>query len=76
MTGDYDSVIGMLKDSSIPRFTQVGITRKIWPSRWVKQRFVRLFVESNRHGLATRAEPVRVGGRLQERFDLPLPRRY
>ncbi|MAV46838.1 MAG: TIGR00282 family metallophosphoesterase [Alphaproteobacteria bacterium TMED89] len=64
MTGDYDSVIGMLKDASIPRFTQVGTRAKFGPAEG-EATLCGLFVESNDEGLATRAEPVRVGGRLQ-----------
>ena len=64
MTGDYDSVIGMLKDSSIPRFTQVGSRGKFGPADG-DATLCALFVESTNTGLATRAEPVRMGGRLQ-----------
>ena len=64
MTGDFDSVIGMLKESSIPRFTQVGSRGKFGPADGAAT-LCALFVESDEvTGLATRAEPVRVGGRL------------
>lgn len=64
MTGDYDSVIGMIKENSIPRFTQVGSRGKFGPADG-EATLCALFVESDANGLATRAEPVRVGGRLQ-----------
>lgn len=64
MTGDFDSVIGMLKESSIPRFTQVGSRGKFGPAEG-EATLCALYVESDEtSGLATRAEPVRVGGRL------------
>ena len=65
MTGDYDSVIGMLKESSIPRFTQVGTRAKFGPAEG-EATLCALFIESDTTtGLATRAESMRVGGRLQ-----------
>ncbi|RZO30668.1 MAG: TIGR00282 family metallophosphoesterase [Rhodospirillaceae bacterium] len=64
MTGDYDSVIGMTKESSIQRFTQVGERTKFGPAEG-EATFCALFIESDdTTRLATRAEPVRIGGRL------------
>ena len=45
MTGDYDSVIGMTKESSIQRFTQVGERSKFGPAE--EATFCALFMESD-----------------------------
>ncbi len=70
MTGDYDSVIGMTKESSVPRFTQVGSRAKFGPGEG-EATLCGLFVESGDDGLARRAEPVRVGGRLSPILPTP-----
>ena len=71
MTGDYDSVIGMTKESSIQRFTQVGERSKFGPAEG-EATFCALFVESDdATRLAVRAEPVRLGGRLSAALPEP-----
>ena len=72
MTGDYDSVIGMTKESSIQRFTQVGERSKFGPAEG-EATFCALFVESDdATRLAVRAEPVRLGGRLSPALPAPI----
>ena len=65
MCGDYDSVIGMVKDEPIRRFQ-----RKISGGRFApapgEGTLCGVFVESDdTSGLATRIAPVRLGGQLQ-----------
>ena len=64
MCGDYDSVIGMDKVQPILRFTKkIGTERLSVASG--EGTLCGLFVETDdRSGLAVRAEPVRIGGRL------------
>jgi 2',3'-cyclic-nucleotide 2'-phosphodiesterase len=61
---DYDSVIGMDKFEPVQRFV-----RKIAGSRYAPATgpatLCGVFVETNARGLASRVEPVRVGGRLK-----------
>ncbi len=66
MCGDYDSVIGMDKQEPLQRFT-----RKISSGRFTaalgEATVCGLYVESDdATGLATRAAPVRLGGKLAE----------
>lgn len=64
MTGDYDSVIGMEKTVPIARFVKKLPTERLTPATG-EGTLCGLFVETDeRTGLATAAEPVRVGGRL------------
>lgn len=64
MTGDYDSVIGMTKESSIARFTNVGARVKFGPAE-AEATLCALFIESDPETrLPSRLEPVRIGGRL------------
>lgn len=66
MTGDYDSVIGMKKESPVERFTTKMPTARLEPADGVGT-LSGVFVETDAAtGLAVRAEPVRVGGRLSE----------
>ncbi len=62
---DYDSVIGMDKFEPVQRFI-----RKISGSRFTPATgaatLCAVFVETGSNGLATRVEPVRVGGRLKQ----------
>ncbi len=61
---DYDSVIGMEKFEPIQRFTKKMPTGRMTPSLGPAT-LCAVFVETDRlTGLALRAEPVRVGGRL------------
>jgi len=64
MTGDYNSVIGMDKRAPIARFTKKLPTDRLGPAMG-EATLCGLFVETDdRTGLARRAEPVRLGGRL------------
>ena len=66
MTGDYDSVIGMIKDEPLPRFL-----RRIPPSassrRRARPRLCGIAVETDdKTGLAAKIGAVRLGARLEE----------
>ena len=64
MCGDYDSVIGMQKDGASQRFWKKLNGERMNPAEG-EATVCGLFVEtSDATGLALRAEPVRVGGRL------------
>ena len=64
MCGDYDSVIGMDKTQPILRFTRKIGTERLSVAGG-EGTLCGLFVETeDRTGLARRAEPVRLGGRL------------
>ena len=66
MCGDYDSVIGMDKAVPIARFTRKLPTERLSVARG-EGTLCAVFVETDdKTGLALRAEPVRVGGRLTE----------
>jgi 2',3'-cyclic-nucleotide 2'-phosphodiesterase len=62
---DYDSVIGMDKYEPVQRFI-----RKMHGSRFTPATgpatLCGAFIETNAKGLATRIDPIRVGGRLQQ----------
>jgi calcineurin-like phosphoesterase len=62
---DYDSVIGMEKFEPVNRFV-----KKISGARYAPATgpatLCGVFVETSARGLATRVEPVRVGGRLKQ----------
>jgi hypothetical protein len=61
---DYDSVIGMEKFEPLQRFTRKLSTGRYSPASGPAT-LCAVFVEINAKGLATRIEPVRVGGRLK-----------
>ncbi len=66
MCGDYDSVIGMDKAEPLRRFVTGMQKDRFDPARG-EATLCGLFVETDdRSGAATRAVPVRVGGRLAE----------
>jgi len=66
MCGDYDSVIGMAKDEPMRRFVRKMSGGRPEPAAGPAT-VCGLFVETDdRTGLALRAEPVRVGGRLSQ----------
>ncbi len=66
MCGDYDSVIGMDKAAPIARFTRKLPTERLSVARG-EGTLCAVFVETDdKTGLALRAEPLRVGGRLTE----------
>jgi len=64
MCGDYDSVIGMDKTEPLRRFVTGMASGRFSPAEGAAT-LAGLYVETDdRTGQATRAEPVRVGGRL------------
>jgi metallophosphoesterase (TIGR00282 family) len=64
MCGDYDSVIGMQKDTAIPRFTTKLPGGRLEPAEGPAT-LCAVFVETDdATGLARRVQPVRLGGRL------------
>lgn len=64
MCGDYDSVIGMGKAVAISRFTKKIPGERLSPADG-EATVCGIYVETDdRTGLARRAEPVRIGGRL------------
>ncbi len=66
MCGDYDSVIGMAKEGAAARFVRKMPGERLAPAEGPAT-VCGLFVETDdATGLARRAEPVRVGGRLSQ----------
>ncbi len=66
MCGDYDSVIGMAKEGAAARFIRKLPGERLAPAEGPAT-ICGLFVETNdATGLALRAEPVRMGGRLSQ----------
>jgi metallophosphoesterase (TIGR00282 family) len=66
MTGDYDSIIGMVKDEPLTRFLRRIPTSKFEPALGPAT-LCGLAVETDdATGLARRIAPVRIGGRLEE----------
>jgi 2',3'-cyclic-nucleotide 2'-phosphodiesterase len=66
MCGDYDSVIGMVKDGATLRFWRKMPGEKLGPAEGPAT-VCGVFVETNdTTGLATRIDPVRLGGRLAQ----------
>ena len=66
MSGDYDSVIGMMKDNASLRYWRKMPGEKLGPAEG-EATVCGVFVETgDKTGLAHRIEPVRMGGRLQQ----------
>jgi metallophosphoesterase (TIGR00282 family) len=66
MTGDYDSVIGMVKSEPLQRFVRRISSGKFEPASGPGT-FCAVAVETDdATGFATRIAPVRLGGRLEE----------
>ncbi|MCP4327765.1 MAG: TIGR00282 family metallophosphoesterase [Alphaproteobacteria bacterium] len=64
MCGDYDSVIGMIKEPAIERFVRKLPTERLSPATGPAT-LCGLYLETDdATGLAQRIEPVRIGGRL------------
>lgn len=61
---DYDSVIGMDKAEPIQRFTRKMPTQRYAPATGPAT-LCGVFIQTGANGLATRIDPVRVGGRLK-----------
>jgi 2',3'-cyclic-nucleotide 2'-phosphodiesterase len=64
MTGDYDSIIGMLKDEPMRRFTSGIPSGRFEPAGGVATLCGVAVETDDATGLATRIAPVRIGGRL------------
>jgi metallophosphoesterase (TIGR00282 family) len=62
---DYDSVIGMDKAEPLQRFTRKLPTQRYAPAAGPAT-LCGVFVQTGANGLATRIDPVRVGGRLKQ----------
>jgi hypothetical protein len=62
---DYDSVIGMEKFEPVQRFLKKMSSSRYTPASGPGT-MCAVFVETGANGLATRIEPVRVGGRLKQ----------
>ncbi|HJW41492.1 MAG TPA: TIGR00282 family metallophosphoesterase [Rhizomicrobium sp.] len=62
---DYDSVIGMEKYQPVQRFVTKLSTGRFTPATGPAT-MCAVFVETNAKGIATRIEPVRLGGRLKQ----------
>jgi len=65
MCGDYDSVIGMVKETSVTRFVRKMPGDRLAPAEGPAT-VCGVLVETDERGLAVRVEPVRVGGRLSQ----------
>ena len=66
MCGDYDSVIGLTKDNAALRFWKKMPGERLGPAEGPAT-LCGVFVETDdKTGLASRIEPVRVGGRLKQ----------
>jgi calcineurin-like phosphoesterase len=71
MCGDYDSVLGMKKIPIVQRAATRLPTERKSPAEGVAT-LCGVYVESDdRTGLATRVEPIRVGGRLRPTMPTP-----
>ncbi|KAB7740801.1 metallophosphoesterase [Parvibaculum sedimenti] len=64
MCGDYNSVIGMEKDEPLNRFLSKIPSGRFQPALGPAT-LCGVFVETDARGLASRIEPVRIGGRLK-----------
>jgi hypothetical protein len=70
MSGDYDSVIGMVKAVPLQRFTRKLPTERMTPALGPAT-LCGVFVETDeRTGLAVRVAPLRLGGRLHPHWPL------
>lgn len=65
MCGDYQSVIGMEIDEPLRRFTTRMRSARFEPASGPAT-LCGVFVQTNAKGLATRIEPIRMGGQLAE----------
>ncbi|MBO6783925.1 MAG: YmdB family metallophosphoesterase, partial [Alphaproteobacteria bacterium] len=75
MCGDYDSVIGMQKDVAIARFRSKLVSERLSPATGPAS-LCALYVETDdATGLAARAAPIVLGGRLRPAWPDFLPPR-
>jgi metallophosphoesterase (TIGR00282 family) len=65
MTGDYDSVIGMVKDEPLNRFLRRIPSARMEPANGPATLCAIAVETDDRSGLATRVAAVRLGGRLE-----------
>lgn len=65
MCGDYDSVIGMKKEAAINRFINKIPGERLSPAEGEGTACAVFLETDDETGLATRIEPIRMGGRLQ-----------
>ncbi len=66
MCGDYDSVIGMQKESAVLRFVRKMPGERLVPAEGPATLCGVVVDIDDRTGLASRIDPIRVGGRLQQ----------
>jgi 2',3'-cyclic-nucleotide 2'-phosphodiesterase len=66
MTGDYDSVIGMIKDEPLNRFTRKISQAKFEPANGPATLCALAVETDEKSGLAMRVGAVRLGGKLEE----------
>jgi metallophosphoesterase (TIGR00282 family) len=66
MTGDYDSVIGMIKEEPVNRFVRRIATTRFEPATGPATLCGLALETDDATGLARRIAPVRLGGRLEE----------
>ena len=68
MCGDYDSVIGMAKETALARFTSKLPTGRLEPADGEATLCAVYLETDDETGLARRVAPLRVGGRLAEQW--------
>jgi len=68
MCGDYDSVIGMKKETAIARFVRKMPGERLMPAEGEATLCATFIETDDATGLARRIAPVRLGGRLAEAF--------
>ena len=71
MCGDYDSVIGMKKETSIARFVRKMPGDRLGPADGEGTLCGAIVDIDDSTGLALSIKPIRIGGRLQQTHDFP-----
>jgi len=66
MCGDYDSVIGMKKESAVQRFVRKMPGERLAPAEGEGTLCAAVVETDDRTGLATSVRPIRLGGRLSQ----------
>ena len=68
MCGDFDSVIGMIKETAVARFTRKLPTGRLEPAEG-EATLCAVYLETDeKTGLARHVSPLRIGGRLAGRW--------
>ena len=67
MCGDYNSVIGMNRDNSLRKFLKEPSTKNHFPALGEATISGLLVTADEKTGLANKAQPIILGGALQER---------